>query len=775
MRTKKKDKKSGNLFITVFKNLIFIALAGVLVLTLLFYSVAIGLWGALPSDDDLINIKHDEASTVWSSDGEILGKYYIENRSSISFNNISPNAINALIATEDVRFYQHEGVDRMSLMRVLFKTILLRNKNAGGGSTISQQLAKNLFPRDEQSVKLMPIIKLKEMIVASRLEELYNKQEILTLYLNTVSFGEELYGIESAAQHYFSTSAPELSMPQAATLIGMLKGPSYYNPRLHPERALTRRNVVLKQMEKYEYLTAEQYEQYQQETLGLKYAPYAHYAGLAPYFRQQVKNDVIKLISNYNTEHGTNYNLYTDGLKIVTTLNAQIQGYAENAVKSHIITLQKQLNEEWNTKKPWDGNKDLLDKTIKQSGHYNRLKNQGMSHSDIMKVLNEKREMFVFDPVEGEKKVNFSAIDSIKYNLMLLHPAAMAVNPKSGAVLAWVGGSNYKYFQYDQIKAERQVGSVFKPVVYSAAVLNGAQTDAYFPNKQTTYTEYDNWTPRNSDNNYEGFYTLKGALAKSVNTIAVEVLMETGIDNVINHAQKLGIQSKLPAYPSLALGVANLSLQEMLNPYMVYANGGRKVEQFYLLSIETKDGEMIYKHTDASYIENVMSSELCSVMNDMLMATVEQGTANGVKSRYGITTPLAAKTGTTQNHVDGWFIGYTPHLVMGVRVGADNPGIHFRSIRYGQGANMSLPIFASTMRNILSSKEFRHWNGASFPFYINVTNTTEQLPIYKEKLNLIERITNNKFDEPIIEKQDEKQDKPKFLRKIGRIFKAKKK
>lgn len=760
--------------IILLKNISFLFIAISLTITLLFYSVYIGLWGTLPSDDELLAIQHHEASLIYSDDNHLIGKYFLENRININYKNIAPIAIDALIATEDARFYQHEGIDKISLLRVFFKTLLLGDRSSGGGSTISQQLAKNLYPRDHYKIRLMPIIKIKEMIIATRLEDLYTKQEILTLYLNTVTFGENIHGIESAAQHYFSTSATQLSTEQAATLIGMLKAPTRYNPRLYPERSKERRNVVLNQMEKDDKLSSQATDSLKQLPLSLQYQSAAQYAGPAPYFRQHIKQDILDIIDQYNQQHGTTYNLFTDGLIITTTINSNIQNQAENAAKKHLNVLQQQLDKEWKTRKPWDDNPHILSQAIQQSQYYQTLKKQGLSEKEIQTRLNQKKEMLIYTAFDTERLVYCSSIDSIKHYLMLLQPACVALNARDGAIQAWVGGANFKYMQYDQVNAQRQVGSVFKPIVYSAAIHHGAQLQAFYPNRQTTYHEFDNWTPRNSDNHYEGFYTLKGALSKSINTIAVEVLMQTGIDKTITHARQLGISSALPAYPSLALGVANLSLLEMMTPYLCFAGNGYTRLPYAIKEIKTKTGAIIYQHA-SSVPKQVLTSEECAIMNDMLMATVQQGTASRLQTQYHLPTAIAAKTGTTQNQADGWFIGYTPHIVIGIRVGANHPAIHFKSLRYGQGANMALPIYGLIMQNLIQTSDFAHWKNSTFPLYVP-RQTNEPVPMYKESLNFKERLTNKK----IRRRDDYSQEggsetKKGFFKKIGNLFKKKNK
>lgn len=772
-KNKRKSRKSSGfrlgwkLFKGIFLLLVILAIAGVL----LVYSVHAGLWGRLPDYQELRNIRNDEASALYSEDGELLGKYYIENRTNVNFNHISENAVNALIATEDVRFYEHEGVDKISMLRVFFKTFLLGHRSSGGGSTLSQQLAKNLYPREEQQVTFIPIVKIKEMLIARRLENIYTKDEILTLYLNTVSFGENTFGIESAAQKYFSTSASELTIPQAATLIGMLKGPTRYNPRLHPERAVLRRNTVIQQMIKYDFIPEQSGEEFKQSDLSLQYRAINHYSGLAPYLREKIRREATELLNAYNEEYGTNYNLYKDGLHLTTTLDAQLQRYAEEAVTSHIRKLQDSYYTHLNKKEPWDSHPEILKNAIYNSPVFKRLKNQGCNEKEILQRMNEKKTMLIYSPYQGEVSVDYSSIDSIKHYLKILHPAMIAVEPQTGKIKAWVGGLNYKYFQYDQVDASRQVGSVFKPIVYSAALCHGARLDAYYSNEQKTYPEYNNWTPRNSDNNYEGFYTLKGALSKSVNTIAVEVLMQTGIDTVISHARQLGISSELPPYPSLALGVADIPLKEMILPFMCFANSGKLLEPYYLKSIESADGKIIYQAKPPAPHQAIPAQE-ANKMNHILTAVINEGTGKRLRTNYGLNNELAGKTGTTQNQADGWFIGYHPHLVVGIRVGANDIHVHFNSTRLGQGANMALPVFGEFMQACLKDPLYSEWKKLTFPLAIYAQENEMQIPEFKEHLNLLDRITNHKIEKrQKLSEEDPENKKESFFK---RLFKRKK-
>lgn len=744
-RKKKSKKRDLKRTLLIYSALLLLGMASAL--GLFIYSVYAGLWGKLPTYRDLQHIRHAEASTLYTEDGVRIGKYYIENRTNINFRNIPPDAVHALLATEDVRFYQHEGVDRISMLRVFFKTFLLGKRSAGGGSTLSQQLAKNLYPREEQQVTFMPVVKLKEMFTARRLENIYNKEEILTLYLNTVSFGENTFGLESAAQKYFSTTASRLTLPQAATLIGMLKGPSYYNPRLHPERAIRRRNTVINQMVKYDFLSETEGEKHKTTELGLLYNPTTHYSGPAPYLRERIRQDALRIIEAYNAEYGTEYNLYTDGMTLITTLDAEMQQYAEEAAKAHIARIQESYESHLGGHEPWEKHPDILQNAIRNSRVYKTLKNKGWNEEDILAEMNRKKPMLVYHPAHQEERVEYSSIDSIKHYLKIFQPALIAVEPQTGKIKAWVGGADYKYFQYDQVTAPRQVGSVFKPVVYSAAIRHGARLDTYYSNAQHSYPEYNNWTPRNSDNRYDGYYTLKGALSKSINTIAVEVLMQTGIDTVTAHARRLGITADLPPYPSLALGVAAIPLQEMVNPFMAFANNGILVPQYYLAEIRDRHGKIIYR-AETGIRHEVIPAEEAHLMSNILSAVIDEGTGRALRTRYGLHNEIAGKTGTTQHHVDGWFIGYTPRLVVGVRVGANNPDIHFNTIRLGQGAAMALPIYGELMTRCLASPTYSHWKTLSFPMPVTTPDKHLEMPDFKAQLNLRDKITRPQLAHP---------------------------
>ncbi|WP_017731871.1 penicillin-binding protein 1A [Nafulsella turpanensis] len=737
--------------------------------TLFYQTVRIGVFGSLPSEKELANIDNYVASEVYSADGKLLGKYYIQERTHASFEEISPYIIDALISTEDVRFYEHDGVDRRSLLRVFVKTLLLQDESAGGGSTISQQLAKNLFPRHSRLGFLsMPVNKVREMIVAQRLENVYSKKEILTLYLNTVPFGDNAFGIETAAERFFNKDSDELNLQEAAMLVGMLKATYNYSPRLFPDNARQRRNVVIRQMEKYEVLKPEEADSLVETPLVIDYRKRDHNEGLATYFRSQLREELEEWCSNHTKANGEPYNLYTDGLKIYTTLDSRLQLFAEEAMREHMASLQQDFFKHWEGRAPWEGNTDILMNAIYRSGRYKKLKAEGLSEEEIQEIFSRPVPMKVFS-WDGVVEKTMSPLDSVKYYLYFLNAGFLAMEPQNGAVKAWVGGINHEFFKYDHvnINTKRQVGSTFKPIVYAAALQQGADPCTYIPATRETYPEMDGWSPGNSDGNYEGEYTLMGGLMNSVNTVSVKVLRRTGLTNTINLARSLGISSDIPKLPSIALGTPGISLYEMVTAYCAFANGGEAVRPHYLLRIENSEGKVLEEFRPEHEQTQVLTPEQAALMVHMLEGVVNEGTASRLRWKYGLKNDIAGKTGTTQSNADGWFIGLTPNLVAGAWVGADYPGIHFRSTTLGQGANTALPIFGLFMKKVNGDKNLQKISRASFPSLSQEMQASLDCPPYRkeEDLNLFERIFG----------QQEEKNNPKNDRKPRRQKQEKKK
>lgn len=764
----------------VFRTILLIVVLGIIGIGLLFSSVYLGFWGKLPDYYTLRNIKNADASEILSEDGTILGRVYAENRTNVNFKDISPNVINSLIATEDARFYEHQGVDQRSLLRVLVKSLIMGDRSSGGGSTLSQQLAKNLYPRNSYGALTMPINKMREAIVASRLEKIYSKKEILQLYLNTVSFGENVFGIESASRQFFNKPASALKTHECAVLIGMLKAPTYYNPRLHPERAKQRRNVVLNQMAKYNYITESESEKLKNLALKLDYNNQALRDGLAAYLRERIRIETNTILKDFPKEDGTYYDVYTDGLKITTTLDSRLQEYAEQAVSEHLSQLQSIFNKHWGSTKPWGDNPDILIDAKHQSIRYKKLKAAGKSEQEINQIFNKKYDMKIFT-WSGDKSVNMSPNDSIKHYVQLLNTGFLAMEPHTGKIKAWIGGIDFNHFKYDHITAKRQVGSVFKPIVFSAALEEGMSPFEYFPNERKIYEEYDNWSPRNADNLYEGSYSMEGALSESVNTIAVDVLLQTGIRDAIVLAEEMGIESNLPKVPSLALGTANISLFEMIQAYATLANRGVHTDPYYLSKIEDKNGRLIVDLSSKRENDRfVMSPQNADIINHMLQSVVNNGTAKSLRNLYGLEGDLAGKTGTTQSQADGWYIGYNSKLVAGVWVGADDMRVHFRSLSLGQGASMALPIYGKFMKKLSSNRKFIQYNYASITKPDNEILAQLNMPHYLPKDSGFFQNTfgvNANNQDKLIKRKEKrekrKEDRKSIYQKIKNIFKRK--
>lgn len=710
-------------FIHTHKKTILISISGLCCLLYIFYgSVYFGLWGHMPSNKELSDLNLEQATEILSDNGKLLGKLYINDRQPIPFDSIPQHVIDALVATEDARFYQHNGVDVQSLFRVLIKSIILQDDSSGGGSTISQQLAKNLYPRENLGSFGIVVHKIRESIIAKRLEKVYTKDEILLHYLNTVSFSDNTFGIESAAKHFFNTSTTELSTSEAATLIGSLKATYYYNPKLFPTRSIQRRNVVLNQMRNYNYLDQEAFDSLSQDSLKLDIQQYSYNDGLAPYFREHVRLYLKNWLRDFNQNKGSSINIYTDGLKIHTTINFEMQQLAEEAMKEHLSSLQVQLEKSYGENAPWLKNKALLKSEIEKSPAYKNLVEQGLSEQQVMDSLQKPKEMEVFT-WEGDQKRTISSIDSIQHYLKLLNCGFVAINPNDGALKVWIGGIDYNYFKYDHvIQSKRQVGSTFKPIVYTTAVENGIDPCTYFSSKAVEYNNLKGWTPKNaSDKEKEDYinYSMEYALSRSINTIAVKVLEEAGIKNTILQAQRMGISSTLPEVPSLALGTAELTLMELAIAYSTYLNQGIPATPEFISRIEDQNGNILFENKEVAQ-ENVEKKPAYSdttreVILEMMKSTINEGTARRLRSSFGLTNDLAGKTGTTQNNKDAWFVGLTPSLVSVTWVGLDNHQIGFKSTAMGQGANAALPIFGKWMQKMNKDQELNPYTKSSFP------------------------------------------------------------
>ncbi|NJL73733.1 MAG: penicillin-binding protein [Saprospiraceae bacterium] len=516
---------------------------------------------------------------------------------------------------------------------------------------------------------------------------------------------------------FFNKAPSELNVEEAAVLIAMLKATTIYNPLNNPEGAKQRRNTVLDLMYRYEYLTQAQRDSFQQLPIRLQYTRESHNDGIATYFRESLRVELKEWLDAYNKEHKTNYNLYTDGLKIYTTINARMQQMAEKAVITHLKGLQTAFDKHWEGyEKPWEDER-LLKLARQTSTRYQELKLEGWDEAAIDSIFNVPVQMTVYDWEKGSKKVKMSPMDSIRYYFQLLNAGFLAMEPNTGVVRAWVGGTEYKYFKYDHVQSLRQVGSTFKPVVYAAAIRKGIHPCSQISNRLVSYPQYENWRPKNSDGKYGGFYSMEGALSKSINSITVNLIMRTGSKPVAELANKMGVTSEIPAVPSIALGAAEVSLFDMVRMYGTFANRGKSVKPVYISKIVDRNGNVLRKHNEevtSTQVEALTEDE-ADMMNKMLQSAINTGTGIRLRYRYEFKTPLAGKTGTSQNHSDGWFIGYTPSLVAGAWVGAESPAVYFRDLTLGQGANTALPIFAEFWKQMLAEAQYDRYTKEDFP------------------------------------------------------------
>ncbi|GAA3514616.1 transglycosylase domain-containing protein [Aquimarina addita] len=675
-----------------------------------------GFWGKLPTNEELSSLKQAEATQVLDTHGVLIGKYYIYDRQPILYEQLPQHLIDALIATEDIRFYEHDGVDNTSLLRVFFKTILLGDSSSGGGSTVTLQLVKNLFGRKDHGAFSIVINKLKESIVAKRIEKMYSKQEILTLYFNTVPFPDNTYGIESAALKFFNKPASALNLAESATLIGSLKANHSYNPRLFSERSQLRRDVVLQQMVKYEYLDATIAAQEMSKNIELDYQYFNHDTGVAPYFREAVKKEVQAILSGYTKEDGSTYDIYRDGLIVHTTLDSKMQLLAEESMKEHLRNLQKAYEKSYGDQAPWKINKKLIQHALQQSSKYKEYEKQGVSKAQITDSFSLKREVELFE-WDGNTTKTVSVADSIQHYLKFLNAGMIAIDPSNGAVRAYLGGIDYRYFKYDHVsQSKRQVGSTFKPFVYTTAIENGMKPCTYFPIKEVTYTNLKNWTPKNATAQEDPYlnYTLETALSNSVNTIAVKVMNEVGVDKVLNQVQKMGINEPLPKEPSIALGTAGIKIKELAGAYASYVNQSKSVLPYYITKIEDKNGNLIASFEPSVSETPAYSEYTRQTMLEIMKSTVNHGTATSIRNIFGLTNEIAGKTGTTQNNRDGWFVAITPKLVAVTWVGNDMYQIGFKTTALGQGANSALPIFAKLYQKMNADTTFNTITKSSF-------------------------------------------------------------
>ncbi|MED5363310.1 MAG: transglycosylase domain-containing protein [Bacteroidota bacterium] len=692
-----------------------------------FVAAGFGLFGKMPEFRQLENPKTNLATQIFSSDNKILGKfYYNDNRTPLDYEEIPKDLIDALIATEDERFYSHSGIDLRSTMRAI---IYLGEK--GGASTVSQQLARQLFTGVRSRNTLDAVIqKIKEWVIAIQLERRYSKKEIITMYLNLYDFNYNADGLRSAANIYFSKEPSDLLLEESAMLVGMLKNSSLYNPIRRPTLVISRRNIVFQQMLRNQMLSQKEVDSLQQLPLEIQFNPQSHREGLATYFRAYLRQFMLNWIEENPKPDGEKYNLYLDGLTIYTTLDSRMQTYAENAVKEHMSNLQDAFFEQntarWNPTAPFLDLTEkeierLMEQAMRRSERWRKMRLAGKTEDDIKASFEEKTAMKIFS-WKGEIDTVMRPIDSIRHYKHFLRSGMMSMNPQTGHVKAWVGGINYKHFQFDHVfQGKRQIGSTFKPFVYASAIdqlkLSPCDSfpDGFYCVEARKFGAHEAWCPKNSGDRYTGKRTLKNALANSVNTISARLIDKVGPGPVSKLATDLGVSSKIPSVPSIALGTADLSVYEMVAAYGSFANQGIYVKPVMVTRIEDKNGTVLFE--TAPETRDVLSAESAYVTLKLLEGVTESGSGIRLRHRgaeennpyfgtvvtgypYEFQNPIAGKTGTTQNQSDGWFIGMVPNLVTGVWVGGEDRATHFNSIAYGQGATMALPIWALYMKKL---------------------------------------------------------------------------
>ena len=704
--------------------------AGGLLLVILFFLFASwGLFGKLPDETSLENPEKNLATEIIGSDGVTLGKFYKENRTPVHFEELPPHLVNALIATEDVRFFDHAGIDARGTLRAV---AYLGSK--GGASTITQQLSKLFFTETASKNIIERIVqKSKEWIIAIRLEERYTKEEILTMYFNEYDFLNQAIGIESAANIYFDKAPSDLTITESAILVGMFKNSSLYNPVRNPVGVRNRRNVVLGQMEKYGFITEEVRDSIRATELEIVFTPQGHDQGIATYFREYARKFMHDWIKENPKSDGSEYNIYSDGLKIFTTIDSKMQEYAEKAVDDHMKNLQKEFDRQ-NKKNKLAPFRDvtkvevdhIMKSAMKRSDRWRELEKQGKTREEIIKSFSIPTKMRIFS-WSGDIDTLMTPMDSIRYHKSILQASLMSMTPQTGEVKAWVGGIDYRHFKYDMVKkGKRQIGSTFKPFVYATVIdqMHMSPCDS-LPNTLHTieagkYGLLKPWTPENSGGKYGGFVTLKQALAQSINTVTARLIDRVGPAPVIELVSKMGVDTEnIIEAPSIALGTPDVSLYEMVGAYSTFANQGVYIKPSLITRIEDKNGTILFQNIPET--KDVLSQEAAYVTISLMEGVTQSGSGQRLRTKWAgntpvykriitgypweFTNPIAGKTGTTQNQSDGWFMGVVPNLVTGVWVGGEDRSTHFGSITYGQGASMALPIWANYMKECYNDED----------------------------------------------------------------------
>ncbi len=763
--TKAVKKKNNKGFFKLIKWFWILFFVGILSGALIFLSASWGWFGDMPTFESLENPQTNLATEILSSDGKTLGKFYLDdNRTPVSFDELPQNLINALVSTEDARYYDHSGIDARGTLRAFF---FLGSR--GGASTISQQLARQLFVGVRSRNKIQMVKqKIKEWVIATRLERQYTKEEIIAMYLNQYDFHYNADGIRSASKIYFGKEAKDLKTEESAVLVGMLKNSSLYNPIRREELVFNRRNTVLGQMAKYNYITEKEKDSLQALNMDINFSPESHREGLATYFRMNLQRFMNKWIAKNPKPalkgERDKYNLYLDGLKIYTTIDSRMQANAEEAVSVHMKNLQAEFfhqnTPDRNKTAPFlDLEKSDIDRIIergmKNSDRWRMMKAEGKSEKEIRASFSKKTEMTVFDwkSETREKDTLMTPLDSIRYYKTFLRTAMMSMEPQTGHVKAWVGGIDYKHFQYDNvIQGARQAGSTFKPFVYAAAIdqlrLSPCDSlpDTQYCIEAEKHGNPEPWCPKNAIGRYSGKnFTLKEALANSVNTVTAQLIDRVGPKSVVSIVKNLGLTGDIPEVPSIALGTSDVNVYEMVGAYGAFANQGVYVKPVTVTRIEDRNGTVLYEYVPKT--KDVLSKEVAYTMLNLMQGVTEGGSGTRLRHSYqkkttvykeiitgypyGFTNPIAGKTGTTQNQSDGWFMGMVPNLVTGVWVGGDDKPIHFGSITYGQGASMALPIWGLYMKKNYENEELGISDGA-FPKPSNMSIDLDCNKIKKE-------------------------------------------
>jgi penicillin-binding protein 1A len=675
---------------------IFLGLTGFIGLVVLIFVLIAAT--DIPPLTEIENPQSDLSTQLISADGRVLGNFYSdENRVSVRLNQVSPLVIDALVATEDVRFYKHSGIDTRAIPSILYRNVIRGQRS--GGSTISMQLTRNLYERVGKARTLTR--KLKEAIVATIIERNFTKEEILIAYLNTVNIYGNSYGIETASQRLFDKSAQDLNLEEAALIVGILKGQGEYSPFRYPEKAMNRRNTVINQMVKYKFLDQAVADSVKQIPLSLKPGSFEHTGGVAPYFREHVRNNM----RDWCAKHG--FNLYTDGLRIYTTIDSRMQIHAEEAVREHLTELQTIFDKHITGREPFRRDESMLDELMQKSDRYKNGKKAGKTDLELRKEFSEPQPMRIFS-WKGDIDTTMTPMDSVKYYARFLETGLVSIDPTNGQIKAWVGGINARYFQYEHVaQGKRQVGSTFKPFVYAAALDNGKKPCDLELNQPVFFDNPGGgrWAPKNADGSIGGLMTLRRGLARSVNLITARLMKQLGPKTVAEYAHKIGIQTELDEVPALCLGTTDLSVLELTGAYCTFANQGEWIEPNFITRIEDRNGNVIEEFIPDQH--RALSEEKAYLMVELLKGVVDEpgGTAGSLRFRYGFNNEIGGKTGTTQNHSDGWFVGVTPNLVTGIWVGCADRRMRFRSIQYGQGARLALPIWAIYMKKVYNDPE----------------------------------------------------------------------